>query len=229
MRTPQDPNHKPTPRRGPIGAPVKRYHPPTSQTVFLENSISVWGWPSRGGLIVLEHATTLDFEFLGLDLIHPSMRRNPNQEDEDKLCQRLLMLGAKWFDSRERYGFVGNVAEDNELEIEALDNGEAEKPTTMERRWVSVGYPSGPAGGLWVLEYDTVMYGMQEKLNLVPIGAVRVQLAKTMDMKCEILKSMGAEFYASLRNYDGAACLNAWEEKTEGEFGQLVVTRWEEG
>lgn len=179
--------------------------------------------------MVLEHATTLDFEFLGLDLVHPSMRRNPIQNAEDKLCQRLLMLGAKWFDSLERYGFIRSVAKDNEPEIEALENGEAPKPTTMERRWVSVGYPSGPDAGLWVLEYDTVMYGMQEKHNLVPAGAVRVQLAKTMDMKCEILRSMGAKFYPKLKDYDGAACLNAWEAKTDGECGPLIMTKWEEG
>jgi hypothetical protein len=48
----------------------------------------------EGGLIVLEHATTLDFDILGLNSIHPPMRRDPDQHAEDKLCQRLLLLGA---------------------------------------------------------------------------------------------------------------------------------------
>jgi hypothetical protein len=127
MRTPvdpQNPNRKAI-RRG-IGGTRNRYHPPTERTVFLTDSISIWGWPSRGGLIVLEHATALDFDFLGLDHVNPPLRRYPNQDAEDKLCQRLLLLGTKWFDSRDRYGFVSNVADDNEPEILALEAGEAQ-------------------------------------------------------------------------------------------------------
>jgi hypothetical protein len=98
----------------------------------------------------------------------------------------------------------------------------------MERRWVSVGYPGGLSEGLWVLEYDTVMYDMKEKYNLLKSDAIRVSLAKTMDMKCEILKSLGAKFFSSRDQYDGEACLRAWEEKTQGEFGPLVQTKYEE-
>jgi hypothetical protein len=156
------------------------------------------------------------------------MRRDPNQEAEDELCKRLLLLGARWFDSHDRYRFVAGVAEDYDPDILALEAGEAQAPTTMERRWVSVGHPSGPKGGLWVAEYDTVMYGMREKHNLQPVDAGKVSLARTTDEKCEILKSMGARFFASLEQYDGAACLRAWEEKTQGEFGALVQTQYEE-
>ncbi|KAE8444958.1 hypothetical protein EG329_014085 [Mollisiaceae sp. DMI_Dod_QoI] len=143
------------------------------------------------------------------------------------------MLGAKWFDSRDRYGFIANVADDEEPELSLLETGMAKVPTTMERRWVSVGYPSanesgGKEGGFWVLEFDTVMYGMQEKQNLFKTEANMVWLAKTMDMKCEILRSLGARFFAGLEEYDGAACLKAWEEKMEGEFGPLVKTRYGE-
>jgi hypothetical protein len=79
---------------------------------------------------------------------------------KDKLCLRLLLLSAKWFDSRDRYGFVSNVAEDHDPSILALEAGKAQVPTTMERRWVSVGLPSGPEGGLLVAKYDTVIYSM---------------------------------------------------------------------
>jgi hypothetical protein len=34
--------------------------------------------------------------------------------------------------------------------------------------------------------------------------AVRVSLARMMDEKCEILNSIGAKFFASLEQYDGA-------------------------
>lgn len=93
---------------------------------------------------------------------------------------------------------------------------------------MSAGTLDGPQGGFWVAEYDTAMFGMQEKHNLVPPGASNVLLAKTMDEKCEILRGMGAKFYASLDQYDGAACFNAWKEKTRGEFGPLFQTSYQE-
>jgi len=179
----------------------------------------------RGDLVILEPATALDFEFLNLDAVSPPMRRDPDQDAKDSLCQRLLLLSAKWFDSLERARFVHRVVDGIEPEILALEAGEAQMPTKMERGWVSVGYPT--SGGLWIAEYNTFAHGMQETDN-VPVDAMRVSLAKTMDVKCEILKSIGAKFFASLEQYDGAACLRAWEEKTQGEVGPLVQTQYEE-
>lgn len=49
-----------------------------------------------------------------------------------------------------------------------------------------------------------------------------------MQEKCDILKSMGAKFYATLNEYDGLSCLNAWKTKTEGEIGPFVKTQYEE-
>jgi hypothetical protein len=157
------------------------------------------------------------------------MCRNPNQNAEDSLCKRLLLLGAKWFDSYERYEFIVNVEEDHDPTILALEAGEAEPPTTMERRWVSAGHTNTNGdGGLWVAEYDTVMYGMKEKHNLLPADAEKVVIARTMAEKGQILESMGEKFYASLEEYDGASCLNAWNSKTGGEIGILVQTKYEE-
>jgi len=226
MRTPEHLRRSGQPR-GKIGeSPKPKRPPPTERTILDHNNVRVLAWPSRGGVIALEHATALDFDFLGLNSIHPPMRRDPDQHAEDKLCQRLLLLGAKWFDSYDRYYFVACVAEDHDPSILALEAGEAQAPTTMERRWVSVAHLSGLDGGVWVAEFDTNMYGMQEKNNLVPAEAGKVLLAKTMDEKGEILKSIGGKFFASLEEYDGAACLNAWKEKTE--FGPLKQTQYVE-
>jgi hypothetical protein len=225
MRTPGEQKSKPD--RNAIGA--RRPRPPISRTVFSEQSVSLWGWPSRGGLIVLRNVTGADFDFLGLDPVHPPLQRSPDQDEEDEFCQQLLLLGAKWFDSKSRYVFVFGVAQDEEPCILALENGEAPEPTTMERRWVSVGWPSEPdqRGGLWVADFDTTMYGVQEKHNLVPSAAVKVTLARTMDEKCAILKSIGGKFHQSLDMYDGAACLKAWTTKTAGEVGPLEPTKYE--
>lgn len=237
MRTPKhlrDPNRK-GPRRGPIGVPLRPRSPQDVATLRVNTgryNTSLWGWPSRGGVIYLNHATALDFDFLGLDSVNATMRRDRDQDAEDAFCQRLLLLGAKWFDSQQRCGFVWEVAEDEEPALDALNNRDKPMPSTMERTWVSVAYPDGqgPEGGFWVLEGESGIRGTPSILRIVdrskwpvmmPSDAGRVLLAKTMTEKCTILEKMGAKFYTSLAEYDGAACLKAWTEKTHGEHGPL--------
>lgn len=72
-----------------------RRFPPTLRINFLDNEVDVWGWPSRGGVIVLRYVTAVDFDFLGLDPVDPPMLRDRDQDTEDVFCQRLLLLGAK--------------------------------------------------------------------------------------------------------------------------------------
>lgn len=61
------------------------------------------------------------------------MHRDPNREAKDELCKRLLLLGARWFDSRDRYGFVAGVADNHDPYMLALEAGEVQAPTTMKR------------------------------------------------------------------------------------------------
>ena len=164
MRTPS--HMRPPPclgHRKQLGAPKKR-HPPdhNDRTCFFYDTISIRGWPSRGGLIVLRPITAVEYEFLGLDVINPSLYRDSNQDAEDQFCQRLLSLGAKWYDSLSRYRFIYAVEKNEEREVTALETGEecVCMPSAMECQWISVGYPSGEAGGLWVAEYEINMYGM---------------------------------------------------------------------
>lgn len=219
MRTPKhllNSNHN----REAIGAaPKTPPRAPTDRTVFLERSISLWGWPSLGGLIVLESTGPVDFDYLGLDRFQPVATRSSSQDEEDTFCQKLLHLGARWFDNRERYGFVANVADDFGRDIQAIEDGEQPAPSDVERRWVSVGIEEG--GGLWVLEYDCIMYFARETRNTVPSEASRVMLAVTMEERCAILKDMGAKFYERASDYSGLACINAWETKKDGGHGSL--------
>ncbi|KAI9680923.1 MAG: hypothetical protein M1829_001003 [Trizodia sp. TS-e1964] len=225
MRTRIDPNVPKKPvQRGPFLCGGRRPTPPTTRIVYLGNHVSVWAWPSRGGLIVLECATALDIDFLGLDPLNLSKRRDRDQNAEDLFCQQLLRLGAKWFDSRKRYGFFAGLSEEDDRCMNDLLEGIEEPLTLMERRWVSVGIPSG--GGLWVAEYDTPLPLVEERQNLEPSDSAKVLLARTMEEKSEILRRMGAKFYESVKDYDGSACLKAWEEKHEGEFGPLVETEY---
>ncbi len=163
---------------------------------FRGSSVEVWAFPSRGGVIILERATLVDMDFLGLDSVHLSLIRDPDQDAEDRFCQQLLRLGAKWYDSVKRYQFVLCVADDDEDCVDEVIWGTEEKLTAMERRWVCVGIASG--GGFWVGEYDTVAPFVQDKDNLEPGDSTRVLLARTMDERCEILKGMGAKFYENI-------------------------------
>ena len=187
--------------------------------VFLGKTVSVWAWPSRGGLIVLERVTPVDIDFLGLDPVHLPIQRDPDQDAEDRFCQQLLRLGAKWFDSVERFHVVACVAVDDQRYIDDLVDGLAEPLTTMERQWVCVGITSGER--LWVAEFDTPLLFIEDKYNQEPDGSTRVLLARTMEERCSILKDLGAKFYENIEQYDGKACLRAWEKKTIGEVGLL--------
>ncbi|KIN06803.1 hypothetical protein OIDMADRAFT_173992 [Oidiodendron maius Zn] len=203
-------------RSGPI-CPPRRPNRPMRRIAFLRNTVSAWAWPSRGGLIVLERLTPVDLDFLGLGPLRLLIERDPDQDAEDCFCQQLLHLGAKWFDSVERCQFVGGVAGEDERCVDDLVAGVEEPLTTMERQWVCVGITSNE--GLWVAEYDTPLPFVKDKHNLEPHDSAKVLLARTMDERCSILKGMGAKFYETIEQYDGMACLRAWEKKTTGEIG----------
>ncbi|KAH7161208.1 hypothetical protein EDB81DRAFT_755784 [Dactylonectria macrodidyma] len=94
----------------------------------------------------------------------------------------------------------------------------------MERRWISVGWPAD--GGLWVAEFDQPMWGARQEEIIVPDEASRVMLARSMQEKCDILKSIGAKFYAKLDEYDEPSCLKAWKTKTTGEVDPLEETQY---
>lgn len=206
-------------KRGTQGS--ARPRSPPRRFVIGDTGVNIWGWPSRGGLITLDRVAPLDMDFLGLHPVELPRYRDDDQDAEDQLCQRLLALGAKWFDSEARRALVAGVAAQEDVEMDAVMLEGTPAPSTMERRWVQVAYPNGLEGGFWVAEFETSMFGWQERDNFVPENAELVHLARTMDEKARLLEKIGGKYYASLDEYDGAACLNAWKLKTSGEFGPL--------
>lgn len=161
MRTPKDRQPLNPPDRSRLGAPHKHAPPCTTRAAIGTSTTDLWGWPSRGGLIVLPELSALDLTFLDIDVtdISSYSHRNPDQDYEDAFCKRLL-LGSKWFDSRARYIFVCGVAEGEDVETQALEDGEQPAPTTAERRRVSVAWlPDGK--GFWVAEFETMMWGWE--------------------------------------------------------------------
>lgn len=179
-----------TPRPGPRKIPPGRGypHPPphTRSLSITPNRVRIYGWPSRGGLIVL-NATLLDFEFLGWNPRH-APGREKDQDNEDGICQRLLRLGATWYDNTDRLNFLDCFEDAPEWARLKMGSGEYPPPTLIERRWVKVGWPSD-GKGLWVYEVDNDdVFGPE----------------------------LGGEFFASLEEYRGLACINAWNTKATG-------------
>lgn len=74
-----------------------------------------------------------------------------------------------------------------------------------------------------MLDCNTDMYGGDEDENMVAADAGRLSLARSMAERCEILKRLGARFFAGLEEYEGKTTfLKAWQWKSEGEIGELV-------
>ena len=82
---------------------------PTLRTLFTDTTARISAWPSPGGVIILSSAEAIDFEYLNLNPLNPPLHRLNDQDAEDAFCKKLLMLGAKWWDSEARYSIVGEM------------------------------------------------------------------------------------------------------------------------
>lgn len=216
------------PRQALVCGPSNPYDP-TVRTHIWDDDIRLQAWPSRGGVIVLDEAEAIDFEFLGLNPLDPPYHRYDDQEAEDEFCQRLLLLGAKWWDSEERHFVVNSIRRGERKDDISHGDGSFRDlnrpdPTMREKRWVKVGWPS--TGGLWVSEFDTTWAGVDVEEDLPPHdeGLAMVRLARTMDERCQILRDrLRGKFYEKLSDYEGYAFLRAWEWKSGGEAGPLLT------
>lgn len=245
--------------RDPVRVPRTHLSDCNRRITIIDNEVNIYGWPSRGGVIVLEEATHVDFEWLGLNTVDPLSACDRDDDgiaadkekhdaeaaamaamiEEDNFSQRLLLLGAKWWDSEARFRIISSaIAEDDEAN-EAVEEGMVEEPTLRERRWVKVGWEvtshrrsvsrssntssdsdesneswEVQDNGLWVLSCDTTLCGILEEDNLVPHDADRVKLARSMEERCLILRDLGATYFPSLREYkEESTFLKAWEEQ----------------
>ncbi len=81
---------------------------------------------------------------------------------------------------------MGRVDEMDESSIHKLDEGLEPAPTMAEKRFVSVSWPT--TGGLWIAEFDTSLWGIEEEDNLVPDDVARLSMARTMDERTRLLR-----------------------------------------
>lgn len=218
-----------------------------TRTVFTDTDAQIYAWPSLGGVIILADAEAVDFEFLDLDPLDPSLRRHippctaleeEKQKaimDEDIFCRRVLLLGAKWWDSEARYNIVSEMEQRGVLglvnrrvdDVFVVENHPP--PTMREKRWIKVGWLSDGEGA-WIAELDTTWAGVDEEENLLPYDEEtgRLRMVRTMDERCEMLRArFRARFYGDLeREYDGYGFFYAWGEEERmmgrGEVGRLL-------
>ena len=191
----------------------------TRRISFDTPTIIIYSYPSRGGVIMLVDASPTDLDFLALDRTNPPMFRHEDPEEEDAFCQRLLLLGAKWWDSMARYWLL-NGEDVNNVD---LDDSDEPEPTKRERHWVSVAWPS--AGGLVVSEFDTNMWGVEIEKELVPEDVARLRLCTSMDEKAQMLKDrFRGKAWGRVEDYRGNAFIGCWGRKETGEVGEFQKT-----
>lgn len=206
------------PLRSPCAGRLREYNLNISRRTKLnDDTTTLYGWPSRGGVIVLENATPPDFDFLQLDPLDPPLRRNPDQAIEDIFCQNLLRLGATWWDSEARQQFIRKLEYGDDEAHEAVEANDNLAPTRRERGWVRVAWPSQPPGALCVLECEKLTMGRNGSEKLRPHHYGLIALARTMDERFTVLQKLGGTVYASLDEYQGPTFLKAWEEGHHGE------------
>lgn len=155
--------------------------------------------------------------------MNPPKSRHNSREEGDAWCQKLLLLGAKWWDSNDRY----HLLHDEDQDVNHLGESGEPLPTMKERHWVSVAWPS--TGGLVVSEFDTTMWGVERDCDeFVPEDVARLQLCTSMDEKAKMLKErFQGKVWGRVEEYRGNAFIGCWGVKDTGEVGGFWKT-WAE-
>ena len=135
-------------------------------------STLIRGWPSKGGLYVLNAYSGVELDFLHLDRFIAT-RSSANQDEEDAHCDNMRKLGATWWESE--YDF----------EMKRVFEG-----STSSERVLVVGWPSG--GGVWVFN-ATRSHAMRR-------GIGKLANAYNMEERCRVIKDLRGAFYANPGN-----------------------------
>lgn len=137
---------------------------PNLHTSFgVQSGATVRGWPSTGGIYILESCDGVELEYLQLDRFSTSLRSKDSAE-QDAHCAWMRNLGAVWWKSE--YDFD----EQHLLDPEVPDPGE---PVVI------VGWPVD--GGVWVLRTtyaDSIHGGVWEGSRMRLVWRRGVVLSK---------------------------------------------------
>jgi hypothetical protein len=130
-------------------------------------STLVLGWPSTGGVLVLNTYNGIELSFLGLNRFNGALRTHDPVE-EDAHCSRMTKLGAVWFESDQAWGY------------------HMVRPRKPDEIVTVTGWPTG--GGVWVLK-TTLEQSKQRGLG-------RISNALNMDERCKMIKMLDGSFYS---------------------------------
>ncbi|KAF2729888.1 hypothetical protein EJ04DRAFT_515625 [Polyplosphaeria fusca] len=176
--------------------------------------MTLFGYPSKGGVVALSPAYAPDFDFLGLDgsVLTTQSESYEDSVQEDAFSKHILLLGAKWWDSLHRYEVITGAQAGNEDCMYRLDNGEEPEPTIRDKVWVSVAWPSG--GGVVVAEFHNTQldwHGEGGRDYGIPEDVARLGLCRDMDERATMLRErFEGKWYENVGYYEGDGFLNAW-------------------
>ncbi|CAK7205705.1 hypothetical protein SEUCBS139899_008484 [Sporothrix eucalyptigena] len=125
----------------------------------------VRGYPAKGGLYVLQKASSVEVEFLGFDRF--DTEASSDADTEEALCDNMRRLGAVWW--KTQYDYV-------------MSRIGARWPK-VPQLYILVGWPAG--GGIWVFN-ATEPNGK---------GAGIIHNAHSMEERCKVIKRLGGTFY----------------------------------
>lgn len=153
-------------------------------------------YPSPGGIIMLKDPSAVDLQHLKLPNTHDTAR---SADEDDDLTTSMVQLGAHWWPTWDLYFRHSARIKDGIF----YDYHYPSK--------VDVAYPT--TGGAWVANftqdeprYDYEDKGCQPWLPHPPnLWRKKMRYALTMDDKAEMMKELGATFYASIDDVPGLA------------------------
>ncbi|KAI9870061.1 MAG: hypothetical protein M1830_004733 [Pleopsidium flavum] len=167
-------------------------HDPSTRTEFLPLSCKATVYPSSGG-IVLGYFSAVELAHLNLSRTKPA-NRSSHPAEEDDLALRMLRLGAHWWPSWDLYALH------QERIIEGIPYDFHFPPN------VNVGYPSS-GKGVWVFKFSADKQTWDEEDERKPYlerkpddWDGKINMALTMDERCEVLKDFGATFYENVED-----------------------------
>ncbi|EHK20980.1 uncharacterized protein TRIVIDRAFT_69992 [Trichoderma virens Gv29-8] len=142
--------------------------------------VSVLGWPSKGGVYVLEQCFAVELDFLQLDRFQdtpPSSLTGFDADiEEEAHCNRMRQLGATWWRS-EFHWKMGLITES------VYPN--------LDITFIKIGWPAG--GGVWVLNITD-----DEAFHR---GAGIIYNAYDMEERCRMIKQLGGVFYENPKDW----------------------------
>lgn len=163
--------------KNPISCPPGDYleqYDTTKRVQFGKGTVR--GFPSTGRILLLSLDTTVA-TYLNLPRLS-DVERAADPEDEDKFCNQLRLLGARWWKDEQTKAYTMMGIEGYEL--------------TPEQRQVRiVGWPSDQSsdyGGVWILRAAT-------SRDLPQDCHTMLRMCVNMDERCGLLKRWNATFY----------------------------------